>query len=92
MKAELLDALAREGLIPLALETASAGVTAASEALEVRRVRERAGLESGLDVLEAERDLARARFAEADTLVDLALSGYRVSLAVGEKLSGAKDH
>jgi outer membrane protein TolC len=54
-------------------------------------VRERSGLESSLDVIEAERDLARARFHQADALVDAVLARYRVRVAAGERLSGVAD-
>ncbi len=89
VKAEILNALARERIAREAVEAASFGVAAASEALAVRRVRERSGLESSLDVIEAERDLARARFLQADALVDAVLARYRVRVAVGERLVDA---
>jgi outer membrane protein TolC len=88
VKAELLDALAREGIAREAVEAASAGVAAASEALAVRCVRERSGLESNLDVIKAARGLAQARFQQADALVDAALARLRARLAAGERLVG----
>src|SRR5439155_1019317 len=86
VRGEILEALVDRSLARSRLESAEDASAAAQEAYEVRLVRSQSGLESGLDLLEAEKDLARARFLEADALADLVTAELRLRLVAGGRL------
>lgn len=86
IRGEILEALSRFQLATTKLDAAKEALGASEEAFEVRKVRARSGLESGLDLLEAEKDLERARFNQADALADLITADLRLKLVVGHPL------
>ncbi len=86
VRGEVLEALARTRIARASLEAAEEALLASEEAFEVRKVRAQSGLESGLELLDAEKDLARARFDEADALTDLTIAGLRMKLVVSARL------